>query len=148
MSALWLAQTVLPAMLARRWGRILNVGSIVARESMWELPHILPNAVRPSTAGLYSKLANRHAGSGVTFNSLLTGGIATERNRAYSEWLAAERGTTYEAVMAERSAGIPLRRQGRPEEMASVAAFLCARSSGGISGQSIPICGGYTRHIF
>lgn len=148
MSALWLAQVALPDMLARKWGRILNVGSIVARESMWELPHILPNTARPSAAGLYSKLAYRHAGSGVTLNSLLTGGIATERNRAYSEWLAAERGTTYDAIMRQRSAGIPLRRQGLPEEMANVAAFLCAQASGGISGQSIPICGGYTRHIF
>ncbi|MET0360363.1 MAG: SDR family oxidoreductase, partial [Sphingobium sp.] len=148
LSAWWLADAVLPDMRERRWGRIINVGSIVARESRWELPHILPNAVRPVAAGLYSKLAYRHAGSGVTFNSLLTGSIATERNKAYFTWLAAERGMSYEEIDREGSQAIPLHRRGDPDEMAAVAAFLCSDVAGGISGQSIPIAGGVTRHIF
>lgn len=148
MSAWWLARAVVPSMVERGWGRVLNVGSIVARESMWELPHVLPNAVRPATAGLYSKLAWRYAGTGVTFNSLLTGSIATDRNRAYFTWLAGQRGTTYDAIVRENSAGIPLRRPGLPEEMAAVAAFLCSRAADQINGQAIPICGGYTRHIY
>lgn len=148
MSALWLTQGALPGMLARRWGRVLNIGSIVAREPLWDLPHILPNTVRPVIAGLLSKLAYRHAGGGVTFNSLLTGSIATERNRAYYTWLAAERGTTYEEIVAANSSRTPLRRPGEPKEMAAVATFLCSEQAGGISGQSIAVCGGTTRHLF
>jgi 3-oxoacyl-[acyl-carrier protein] reductase len=148
LSAWWLADAVLPAMIEKGWGRIINVGSIVARESMWQLPHILPNSVRPVAAGLYSKLAYRHAGSGVTFNSLLTGSIATERNQAYYTWLAAERGMSYEEIDRQNSQNIPLRRRGQPDEMAAVATFLCSEVAGGISGQSIPISGGTTRHIF
>ena len=42
---------------------------------------------------------------------------------------------------------IPARRSGRPEEMAALAAFLCSREADLISGQSIPVNGGYSRHI-
>ncbi|CAN5302261.1 SDR family oxidoreductase [soil metagenome] len=148
MSAWRLASAVVPQMRQQGFGRIINIGSGVARESAWELPHILPNTVRPAAAGLYRMLARDLVGSGVTVNSLLTGSINTERNRAYYTWLAAERGETLEQIDAESSAHIPLRRRGKPEEMAAVAAFLCSEAAGGISGQSIAVTGGTTRHIF
>lgn len=121
---------------------------VVARETIWELPHILPNAARPAAAGLHRMLSARYAGTGVTVNSLLTGSIATERNVGYFTWLAAERGLTLEQVVAENSQRTPLRRPGRPEEMASVAAFLCSDAAGGISGQAIAMSGGNSRHVF
>src|SRR5207244_4517726 len=58
-SAWALAVAVLPDMRARRWGRICNIGSGVAREPATHLPHVLPNAVRPAVAGLYRIMADR-----------------------------------------------------------------------------------------
>jgi len=147
-SAWALAMACLPDMRAARWGRICNIGSSVAREPSTDLPHILPNAVRPAVAGLHRVLAARLAGDGITVNNILTGSIATDRNTSYWRWLAEERGVTVEQVLEGRLAGTPLRRMGRPEEMAALVAFLCSRHAARVTGQSIPVTGGFrTSHL-
>jgi NAD(P)-dependent dehydrogenase (short-subunit alcohol dehydrogenase family) len=80
-------------------------------------------------------------------NNILTGAILTERNRSYWKWLAAERNQTVEEVTAGVNAGIPLRRQGEPEEMAALVAFLCSQQGGRVTGQSIPVNGGRSHHL-
>lgn len=146
-SAWALATACLPDMRAAGWGRIVNIGSGVAREPGVELPHALPNAVRPAVAGMYRIMAARLAGDGVTVNNILTGGILTGRNRSYWEWLAGERGITVQEQLDSFAVGIPLRRQGDPEEMAAVAAFLCSEQAARVTGQSIPMTGGGSRHL-
>jgi 3-oxoacyl-[acyl-carrier protein] reductase len=146
--AAWaLADAALPDMRAQRWGRICNIGSGVAREPATQLPHVLPNAVRPAVAGMYRIMADRLRGDGITVNNVLTGAILTERNRSYWEWLAAERGSTVPEVTAGFTSGIPLRRMGEPEEMAAVVAFLCSRQAARLTGQSIPVVGGGSAHL-
>ena len=141
-SAWALARSCIPDMRAAGWGRICNIGSAVAREPTTDLPHILPNTVRPPVAGLYRVLAHRLRGDGITVNNILTGSISTERNSSYWRWLAGERGETFEEVTAERRSAIPLRRMGYPEEMAALVAFLCSQRAAEITGQSIPVSGG------
>lgn len=147
LSAWHLAAAVLPGMRERRWGRLVNVGSRVAREPRYEIPHVLPNVVRPVTHALHEVLAARVAAEGITVNSVLTGSIATERNRDYHEWLAEQRGTTYDAVVAQAMTIVPLRRMGAPEEIASVIGYLCSEHARGVTGQGIPVDGGVTRAI-
>ncbi len=146
-SAWALAHACLPDMRAAKWGRICNIGSGVAREPATELPHVLPNTVRPAVAGMYRMLAARLAGEGITVNNVLTGSILTERNLSYWRWLAEETGSTFDAVTAGFHARIPLRRQGQPEEMAALVAFLCSEQAARVTGQSIPITGGMNRHL-
>ncbi len=146
-SAWALATACLPDMRAARWGRICNIGSGVAREPATELPHLLPNVVRPSVAGMHRLLATRVASHGITVNNILTGSILTERNRAYWQWLAAERGQTVPEVSATMTDTIPLRRMGQPAEMAALVAFLCSEQARRITGQSIPVLGGGNRHL-
>ena len=146
-SAWALAHACLPDMRAAKWGRICNIGSGVAREPATELPHVLPNTVRPAVAGLYRMLAARLAGEGITVNNVLTGSILTERNLSYWRWLAEETGSTFDAVTVGFHARIPLRRQGQPEEMAALVAFLCSEQAARVTGQSIPITGGMNRHL-
>ena len=148
LSAWYLAKLVVPGMKAQGWGRIANVGSAVAREPRWELPHILPNTVRPAVAALYRGLAADLAPFGVTVNNILTGSIATERNRAYFTWLAAERGVELDGMLREMYAEGPIQRPGKPEEMAGLIAFLCSERARHVSGQSIPVTGGRTRHLY
>ncbi|HEX5587050.1 MAG TPA: SDR family NAD(P)-dependent oxidoreductase, partial [Acidimicrobiia bacterium] len=118
-SAWALAHACIPDMREARWGRICNIGSGVAREPTTELPHVLPNAVRPAVAGLYRIMAARLRDDGITVNNILTGSILTERNLSYWRWLAEERDSTFEEVTAGFHGRIPLRRQGKPEEMAA-----------------------------
>jgi 3-oxoacyl-[acyl-carrier protein] reductase len=146
-SAWALADAVLPDMRAQRWGRIVNIGSGVAREPTKDLPHVLPNTVRPAVAGLYRVLARRLAVDGITVNSILTGSILTERNRSYWEWLAQERGTTVEQARSVMTDMIPARRMGEPEELAAVVAFLASERGRSVTGQSIPVDGGINRHL-
>ena len=80
-------------------------------------------------------------------NNILTGSILTERNLSYWRWLASEQGSTFEEVTAEFHSHIPLRRQGRPEELAALVTFLCSDQAGRITGQSIPVDGGISRHL-
>lgn len=148
LSAWRLAREVIPSMRARGWGRIINISSGVAREAMWELPHILPNVARPAAAALHRALARDLAGTGITVNSILTGSIATERNRSYMEWLAKERGQSFEQIIAEFYATTPARRPGLPEEMAATVAFLCSEQARLISGQGVPVTGGLVRHNY
>jgi 3-oxoacyl-[acyl-carrier protein] reductase len=146
-SAWALAHAALPDMVGAGWGRICNIGSGVAREPATHLPHVLPNTVRPSVAGMYRILASRLRDGGVTVNNILTGSILTQRNRSYWEWLAAERGQTVEEVTSGVTADIPLRRMGEPSEMAAVVAFLCSEQGGRVTGQSIPVDGGLSHHL-
>jgi 3-oxoacyl-[acyl-carrier protein] reductase len=148
LSAWHLAVAVLPEMKSAGWGRLINIGSGVAREPAWELPHILPNVVRPAVAGLYRCLAKELAAYGITVNSILTGSIATERNRDYFLWLARERGVPVEDLYKKFYGGSPIKRPGLPSEMASLAAFLCSSQASAISGQAIAVSGGNFRHIY
>jgi 3-oxoacyl-[acyl-carrier protein] reductase len=146
-SAWALARAASVDMRAARWGRIVNIGSGVAREPATNLPHVLPNAVRPAVAGMYRLLAARFAGEGITVNNILTGSILTERNRSYWEWLARERDLPVEDVTRDFHAGIPLRRMGEPREMAALVTFLCSDRAAKVTGQSIPVVGGLSRHL-
>lgn len=146
-SAWALADATIPDMRRRGWGRIMNISSGVAREPTKDLPHVLPNTVRPAVAGLYRILARRLAPHGITVNNLLTGAILTERNRSYWEWLAAERDLPLEDVRSTMTDSIPARRMGDPREMAAVATFLASDVARSITGQSIPVDGGINRHL-
>jgi 3-oxoacyl-[acyl-carrier protein] reductase len=146
-SAWTLARACVPDMRTAGWGRICNIGSGVAREPATQLPHLLPNVVRPAVAGLHRLLAARLAPDGITVNNILTGSILTERNRAYWSWLAQERNTGVAEVSRAMTDTIPAGRMGEPHELAALVAFLCSAQAGRITGQSIPVVGGGSRHL-
>jgi len=148
LSAWWLAREVIPDMKARRWGRIMNIASGSAREPQWEIPHILPNTVRPAVAAMHRSLSVELSRFGITVNNMLTGPVATQRNIDYYTWLAGERGITYEELIATQYARLPLRRPGRPEDMGNAIAFLCSEQARAISGQCFSVVGGRLRHVY
>jgi 3-oxoacyl-[acyl-carrier protein] reductase len=147
-SAWLLAKVAIPGMKERRWGRILNIASGSAREPQWEIPHMLPNTVRPAVAALHRSLSVELAPFDITVNSMLTGPITTERSLAYYRWLADSRGVPVEEVLAQSAARLPLRRPGKPEDMGHAIAFLCSEQAGMISGQAIAVVGGRLRHVY
>ena len=147
-TAAWqLARETIPDMLEQSWGRIVNISSGAAREPLIEVPHILGNTVKPAVAGLYRTVATRLAPHGVTVNNVLTGSIATERNRAHSAWLATQRGITPEEAARTLTDRTAVNRAGRPDEMAALITFLCSEQARSVTGQSIPVDGGVSRHL-
>ncbi len=134
--SLWLSaveaiQAALPGMRQRKWGRIVLVTSVAAREAMPRLT--ISNGLRAGLLGLVKTLSNEVAGDGITVNAALPGYHATERMQ--------QLGLTDEKVAPQ----IPARRLGRPEEFAALVTFLASEQASYITGQSIVCDGGWMR---
>lgn len=144
-SAVGFARAVLPGMRARRWGRILNVTSIAAKQPVDGL--MLSNSLRAAVVAFARTLANEVATDGITVNNLLPGYTRTERVVDLAGQMAAAGGTTPEEIVARWEAEIPMRRLGEPGEFAALAAFLASEQAAYITGQSIAVDGGWIRGL-
>lgn len=144
-SAVTFANAVLPEMRARKWGRILNIASIAAKQPVDGL--MLSNSLRSAVLAFGRTLANEVASDGVTVNNLLPGYTRTERVVDLSEMMATSEGGTASAVIGRWEAEIPMRRIGEPREFAALAAFLASDRASYITGQSIAIDGGWIKGL-
>jgi glucose 1-dehydrogenase len=134
-ATLELLRTALPPMKQNGFGRILTIGSInqTAPESVLSVYAALKSA----QYNLAINLARESAHCGVTVNNLSPGLIATERNR----W----RRQDEEAWRAIEQASCPMRRAGKPPEVASAALLLCSEAGSFITGADLQVTGG--RHL-
>jgi 3-oxoacyl-[acyl-carrier protein] reductase len=132
-----LIEGVLPGMLERGWGRIVNVSSSSIREPIPSLT--LSNANRMAALGLLETLADEVAPDGITVNTVATGMFATDR-------LADRHGSLEQAVSAARER-IPARRLGDPDEYGDLVAFLCSERAAYLTGAVIPLDGGMLRSV-
>jgi 3-oxoacyl-[acyl-carrier protein] reductase len=128
-----LVQAAVPGMQERGWGRVVSVSSAVVKEPSPVL--VLSSSHRAGLLAALKTIARQVAGDGVTINSLLTGGIATDRSRELG------------ADKPERLAQIPARRLGTVEEFAAAAAFLCSERASYITGVALPVDGGSSRAV-
>jgi 3-oxoacyl-[acyl-carrier protein] reductase len=133
-----LASAVVPEMRERRWGRIVNVGSISTREPIPGLN--LSNAHRMATVGFLKTLSREVAADGITVNTVATGRFATAR--------LADAGGSLEGAEEAAKQEVPAARLGRPEEYGDLVAFLCSERAAYITGTVIPIDGGLLRSAF
>lgn len=146
-SVLDLTREVLPGMKERRWGRILNVTSIAAKQPVDDL--MLSNSLRAAVTGFARTLATEVAPFGVTVNNILPGYTRTERVEELAKSLAQrESDTTAADVRARWEGEIPMRRLGEPREFAALAAFLASERAGYITGSSMAVDGGWIRALF
>lgn len=143
MGFVWCVRQVVPAMRRRRWGRIVTLGSLCAREPHKEFPMVLHNLGRPAQVGLSKTLANELGRFGITVNTIGTGMLDHDGqavSRAYAD--AAARGMTAEEVQQLRVGPIPVGRAGRADELGALCAFLCSERAAFITGQMILLNGG------
>lgn len=145
-SAVELTRRVLPSMRERKWGRILNVTSIAAKQPVDGL--ILSNSIRAAVTGWARTLANEVARDGVTVNNILPGYTLTDRVEQLNAATAAREGLTAEEVRHRSESAIPMRRMGDPREFAALAAFLVSERASYITAQSIAVDGGWIRSLF
>ena len=137
-----LMQAVLPGMMAKGWGRVVNITSVSVKAPVAVLG--LSNTARAGLTGFVAGTARQVAGKGVTINNLLPGIHATDRAIALDGVVVRARGITMEDAIAERSATIPAGRYGTAAEFGATCAFLCSRHAGFIVGQNILLDGGAT----
>ncbi len=135
-----LMQATLDGMIARRFGRIVNIVSRSVKIAQPEMP--LSNGARSGLVGFTAGLSRQVARHNVTINNLLPGIFATETQRRHVAQLAAESGRRFEDVWAEREAENPSGRYGEPFEIAAYCAFLCSAQAGFVTGQNLLVDGG------
>lgn len=135
-----LMKALLPAMMQRGWGRVVNITSQSVKAPIAVLG--LSNAARAGLTGYVAGTSRQVADSGVTINNLLPGIHATDRATSLDEGVVAAQGITMEQAQAQRMAGIPAGRYGTAEEFGAACAFLCSDKAGFIVGQNILLDGG------
>jgi 3-oxoacyl-[acyl-carrier protein] reductase len=135
-----LMQALLPAMMARGWGRVVNITSQSVKAPIAQLG--LSNAARAGLTGFVAGTARQVAPSGVTINNLLPGIHATDRAVALDRGVAEAQGITLDEARARRAATIPVRRYGTAAEFGAMCAFLCSTHAGFVVGQNILLDGG------
>lgn len=144
-SAVEMTRAVLPGMKERRWGRIINVTSMAAKQPVDNL--MLSNSLRAAVHGFARTLANEVAEYGVTVNNILPGYTKTERVESLAEATAKRDGIEPSAVLTRFEKDVPMKRLGEPEEFAALAAFLASERASYITAQSIAVDGGWIRGL-
>lgn len=135
-----LMQALMPGMMARSWGRVVNITSQSVKAPIAQLG--LSNAARAGLTGFVAGTARQVAGRGVTINNLLPGIHATDRAISLDTGVAKAQGVTLEVARERREASIPAGRYGTAAEFGAMCAFLCSVHAGFIVGQNILLDGG------
>jgi 3-oxoacyl-[acyl-carrier protein] reductase len=144
-SVLEFTRRLLPDMKERGWGRILNITSIAVKQPVDSL--ILSNSLRAAVTGFARTLANEVAPFGVTVNNIMPGYTRTERLEELAQMMAAREGISPAEFAGRWEQEIPMRRLGEPREFAALAAFLVSDRASYITGQSIPVDGGWIKSL-
>lgn len=139
-SPILLMKAVLPGMIDRGWGRVVNITSQSVKGPIPALG--LSNGARAGLTGFVAGAARQVAGKGVTINNLAPGSHATDRATALEANFAKARGVSAEEAGRMRRAEIPAGRYGTIEEFGAACAFLCSTHAGFIVGQTILLDGG------
>jgi 3-oxoacyl-[acyl-carrier protein] reductase len=135
-----LMQACMPAMMARGWGRVVNITSQSVKAPIAALG--LSNAARTGLTGFVAGTARQVAPMGVCINNLLPGIHATDRAVSLDTGVAKAGAISLEEAKAQRAATIPARRYGTAAEFGAMCAFLCSQHAGFIIGQNILLDGG------
>jgi len=135
-----LIKALVPGMMGRSWGRVVNITSQAVRSPIPVLG--LSNSARAGLTGYVAGTSRQVAGKGVTINNLLPGLHDTDRAASLDKGAAASQGIPIADVQAQRQATIPAGRYGTRQEFGAACAFLCSQHAGFIVGQNLLLDGG------
>jgi 3-oxoacyl-[acyl-carrier protein] reductase len=139
-SVVELTRAFVPGMRERKWGRVIAITSKAVKYPVNAL--VLSNSLRAAVTGYLRTLATDVGVDGVTVNTVMPGMTDTERLGDLAAANTARTGASKDTIYDGWRAGIPLKRLGRPEELAAVITFLASARAGFVTGQAICVDGG------
>jgi len=124
------------------YGRIIN---IISTSVKVPLPNLgVSNTIRAAVANWAKTMANELGEFGITVNNVLPGATLTDRHHALVQAKSEKTGLSAEQIEEEMLRQIPLKRFGKPEELANAVAFLASPAAAYINGINVPVDGGRT----
>jgi 3-oxoacyl-[acyl-carrier protein] reductase len=146
MSTIRCIRAVIPHMQEQKWGRIINITSISAKQPIPDL--VISSTIRPGILGLSRVLATQYAHEGILINSVAPGYFMTARQKEISTKRAAEKNLGIEEYLQQAAADIPMRRYGTPDELADVIVFLGSVRASYLTGATVSVDGGLSKGLF
>jgi len=132
-SMFMVAQAVLPDMLTAGWGRIINISSSSAQSGAVRMAHYASS--KGGVIAFTKSLAMEFAAQGITVNNVPPGFVDTPMLRASDALISA-------GSIEKTAASSPMKRAGRPEDIAAACAFLASEDAGYITGHTLSVNGG------
>lgn len=146
LSTITLCYEVMPCMKEQKWGRIINMTSISAKQPIDNL--ILSNTSRAGVLGFSKSLSNQLAPFGITVNAVCPGYTKTERVEELARSFEESGKGTVKDFYTSIEKAIPAGRLGTPEEVAHAVAFLASEGAGYITGVALQVDGGYIKALY
>jgi 3-oxoacyl-[acyl-carrier protein] reductase len=135
-----------PHMKKQKWGRIVNVTSVSAKQPIESL--ILSNTARAGVLGFSKSLSTQLAPFGITVNSVCPGYTRTERVENLAKSFEEAGKGSIQDFFRNIEKMIPMGRLGRPYELSAAVAFLCSEGASYITGVALQVDGGFVKSIF
>lgn len=143
MNVVRMSRLVIPGMQDRKWGRLVHLTSMVAKQPIDELT--ISSTLRAGLSGLTKTMSNQFGRDNITVNAVLMGFTLTERLKHLAEVRMQEQGISEAEYYEKAAATVPLGRFAEPKEIGEVVAFLASERASYLTGASIQIDGGVIR---
>lgn len=140
-----LVQAVKEGMKKSAYGRIINIISTSVKQPLNGLG--VSNTIRGAVANWSKTLANELGQFGITVNNVLPGATDTVRLKSIIENKAEKTGQSTNVLAQAMANEVPLKRIGKPEEIANAVAFLASPAAAYINGINLPVDGGRTKSL-
>ena len=140
LSAVALMQALVPGMMNRGWGRVVNITSQSVKSPIGVLG--LSNTARTGLTGFVAGMSRQVAGHGVCVNNLLPGIHATDRAVSLDRGAASQAGISPDEAKIRRLQSIPTGAYGEAGDFGATCAFMCSQQARFMVGQNILLDGG------